>query len=119
MPTSSNHISLAVGESLHELAWSITDANGAAVDLTGYSARLEQWTASTTPTRSESLLVRTLLSTGGSPQLLVSGSSVALTTTSAQSALWEVADLDYVLWLTAPSGRETIASQGRFTIRKR
>lgn len=119
MPTSTNHISLVAGESLHEIAWSIVDATGAAVDLTGYTARLDQWTPSVEPTRSDSTLVRSLSSTGGSPQLSVSGSTVALTTTSAQSATWAVAELEYTLWLTPPSGREAIASQGRFTIRKR
>lgn len=119
MPTSTNHISLAVGESLHEIAWAIVDANGAAVDLTGYTARLDQWTPSVTPTRSDSTLVRSLSSTGISPQLTVSGSAVALITTSEQSATWAVAELEYTLAIIDPSGREVIASQGRFTVKKR
>jgi len=119
MPTSTHHISLAQGESLHEIAWTVTDTTGAAVDLTGYTARLDQWTASVDPTRSDSTLVRSLSSTGGSPQLSVSGSTVALTTTSAQSATWAVAELEYTLTIIDPSSREVIASQGRFTIRKR
>ncbi len=119
MPTSTNHISLAAGESLHEIAWSIVDADGAAVDLTGYTARLEQWTPSVEPARSDSTLVRSLSSTGASPQLSVSGSTVAMLTTSAQSATWAAAELEYTLWLIDPSAREAIASQGRFTIRMR
>lgn len=119
MPTSTNHISLAAGESLHEIAWSIVDADGTAVDLTGYTARLDQWTTSMEPTRSDSTLVRSLSSTGGSPQLSVSGSTVAMLTTSAQSATWDAAELEYTLTIIDPSAREVIASQGRFTIRKR
>lgn len=119
MPTSTHHISLAQGESLHEIAWTVTNTTGAAVDLTGYTARLDQWTASVDPTRSDSTLVRSLSSTGGSPQLSVAGSTIALTTTSAQSAAWAAAELEYVLWISSPTSRDTIVAQGRFTIRKR
>ena len=119
MPTSTHHISLAQGESLHEIAWTVTDTTGAAVDLTGYTARLDQWTPSVDPTRSDSTLVRSLSSTGGSAQLSVAGSTVSLTTTSAQSATWAAAELEYSLWLIDGSARAQVAAQGRFTIRKR
>jgi len=119
MPTATHHISFAQGESLHEIVWTVTDPSGTPVDLTGYTARLDQWTPSVDPTRADSTLVRSLLSTGGSPQLSVSGSTIALTSTSAQTALWPAAELEYALWISSPTLRDSIVSQGRFTIRKR
>lgn len=119
MPTATHNISIAQGESLHEIAFAIVDPSGAAVNLTGYTARLDLWTASVDPTHSDSTLVRSLSSTGGSAQLSVAGSTVSLTTTSAQSATWAAAELEYSLWLIDGSARAQVAAQGRFTIRKR
>ncbi len=119
MPTANHDISIAQGESLHSIAFAIVDTAGAPVDLTGYTARLDMWTPSIERTHSDSTLVRSLSSTGGGAQLSVSGSAVSLTTTSAQSATWDVAELEYALWVIDASARAEIAAQGRFTIRKR
>lgn len=89
------------------VSWPIYDSNGQPQDLAGWTAK-----AQARPHAAAALLLAEWSSTGLSPALTLTGSTVTLTIPGSQSTAWDWKTGVYDLLLTDPSSRPVRVAEG-------
>lgn len=89
------------------------DATGTAIDLTGYTAKMQ-----VRPKHKDPKVLLELSSTGDSPRITITGATgtIALLVSATDTAKLEFTDAVYDLEITSAGGQVTRLLEGKFTM---